>query len=192
MKRLLLFFWLITCVLLAGCASTGQQDSTPVPATDDTLQSQQAGDVPPVGTNGVVKHNTMQLTLYYPSADAAHLVTEVRSFPINDSPARIAVEALLGGTNQPQTAKVFPPNTKLRRLWIKDEVAYVDFNKAILKGSGGSASEILLVTSVVNTLTEFPSVEKVKFLVEGKAIDTLYGHMDLSEPLSRSPGIIKK
>jgi spore germination protein GerM len=191
MKRLLFLFWLIACFLLAGCANSEQQGSTPV-TTTDALEAQQSSAVPPAETTDVVKHNTMQLTLYYPSADGAHLVPEVRSFPINDSPARIAVEALLSGTNQPQTAKVFPSDTKLRRLWIKDEVAYVDFNKAILKGNGGSASEILLVASVVNTLTEFPSVEKVKFLVEGKAIDTLYGHMDLSEPLSRSPGIIKK
>lgn len=191
MKRFLLLFGLITCFLLVGCANSGQQDNTPV-TTTDAMQPQQSSEVPPVENNGVIKHNTMQLTLYYPSADAVHLVTEVRSFPLNDAPARIAVEALLGGTEQPQTAKVFPPDTKLRRLWIKDEVAYVDFNKTILKGNGGSATEMLLVASVVDTLTEFPTVEKVKFLVEGKAIDTLYGHMDLSEPLSRSPGMIKK
>lgn len=191
MKRFLLLFGLITCLLLVGCASSEPQGSTPVIANDAT-QPQQTSEVPPAENSVVVKHNTMQLTLYYPSADAAHLVPEVRSFPINEAPARIAVEALLGGTNLPQTAKVFPTDTKLRRLWIKDEVAYVDFSKAILKGNGGSASETLLVASVVNTLTEFPTVEKVKFLVEGKSIDTLYGHLDLTEPLSRSPGIIKK
>lgn len=192
MKRFLLFLGLLACLLLAGCAGSAQPpDSVPV-ATIDSTQLQPANGVPSDETVGVIKPNTMQLTLYYPSADAIHLVSEVRPFPINDSPARIAVEALISGTNQPQTAKVFPAGTKLRQIWIKDGIAYVDFNRAILKGNGGSASEILLVASVVNTLTEFPTVEKVKFLVEGKKIDTLYGHMDLSEALSRSPGIIKK
>ena len=191
MKRFWLFFALTACLLLAGCASSDQQGSIPA-VPDATNQPQQPSEVPPVENADVLKPNTMQLTLYYPSADAVHLISEVRSFPIDHAPAKIAVEALIGGTNLPQTAKVFPNGTKLRQLSIKDGIASVDFNQAILKGNGGSATEILLVTSVVNTLTEFSTVEKVNILVEGKKIDTLYGHMDLSEPLSRSPGIIKK
>lgn len=45
--------------------------------------------------------------------------------------------------------------------------------------------------AVVNTLTEFPGVEQVQILVEGKRVDTLYGHLDVYDPMSRSPGIIK-
>ena len=52
--------------------------------------------------------------------------------------------------------------------------------------------EILTVGAIVNTLTEFPDVEKVQILVEGKKVSTLFGHLDVSDPLSRSPGIIKK
>jgi germination protein M len=192
MKRFWLFFALTACLLLAGCASGEQQGSIPPVASDSTNQPQQPSDVSPAENAGVLKPNSMQLTLYYPSADAVHLVPEVRSFPIDHAPARIAVEALIGGTNNPQTAKVFPSGTKLRQISIKDGIASVDFNQAILKGNGGSATEILLVSSIVNTLTEFSTVEKVNILVDGKKIDTLYGHMDLSEPLSRSPGIIKK
>ena len=190
MNRLWILGGLLICLLETGCASEPQGNTPVVPTA-------QADSQPPDVINPAVgmedlKHNVMQLTLYYPSADAVHLLPEVRSFPLNDSPARTAIEALIGGTSQPQTAKVFPAGTKLRQIWIKDDIAYVDFNHFILKGNGGSATEILLVASVVNTLTEFPTIEKVQFLVDGKKIDTLYGHVDLTEPLSRSRGIIKK
>ncbi len=190
MKRFGLFFGFLLCLLLAGCANSQQESVPSTSTTDSTQQPAQAADAPAALVKG--SQNSMQLTLYYPSEDAIHLIPEVRSFPINDTPARTAVEALLSGTSQPQRAKVFPQGTKLRQLTVKDDIAYVDFNGSILKGNGGSATEILLVTSVVNTLTEFPKIEKVQFLVEGKKIDTLYGHMDLTEPLSRSPGLIKK
>jgi spore germination protein GerM len=36
----------------------------------------------------------------------------------------------------------------------------------------------------VNTLTGLPGLEKVKFLIEGKELETLAGHMELSEPVA--------
>lgn len=194
MRRFLFCSGLFVCLLLAGCANSSEQATTTTPAStmDSSQQPQSNGTVPSAANTETVKHNSMQLTLYYASSDGIHLVPEVRSFPMSETPARTAVEALLDGTNKPQTTKVFPQGTKLRQLTIKDGIASVDFTGTILKGNGGSATETLLVASIVTTLTEFPHIEKVRILVEGKKVDTLYGHLDLTEPLSRSPGIIKK
>ena len=46
--------------------------------------------------------------------------------------------------------------------------------------------------AIVNTLTEFAAVERVQILVEGKKVNTLFGHVDISEPLGRSVAIIKE
>ena len=51
--------------------------------------------------------------------------------------------------------------------------------------SGGSTGEEMLIGSIVNTLTDFPEVQKVQILIEGASVETLSGHMDLSEPLTR-------
>jgi spore germination protein GerM len=81
----------------------------------------------------------------------------------------------------------------LKNLTVRDHIAYVDFNDKIIKNNvGGSATEILIVAAVVNTLTEFPDIHKVQILVEGKTVETLSGHMSVGQPLSRSEGIIKK
>ncbi|MDU2064193.1 MAG: GerMN domain-containing protein [Sporomusaceae bacterium] len=195
MKRYLILalFVIFPMLLLTGCDNSQSAATT---STSGANASTDAAKTPvqPVaaGTPIDSKLSYVKFNLYFPSDDGAHLVMEPRTFPLNDQPAHMAVEALLTGSNQPHTAKVFPAGTKLRQLTIKDGVAYVDFNKALLKGNGGSATEMLLVTSLVNTLTEFSTVDKVQILVEGKKIDTLYGHMDLSVPLSRSESIVKK
>ena len=49
----------------------------------------------------------------------------------------------------------------------------------------------MLVGSIVNTLTEFPEVKKVQILIDGTHVETLSGHMDLSEPLVRMTELLK-
>lgn len=194
-RKLIISLGLTACLLFVAGCDTPQSATVP---NANNSNSTQPSATAPTATNSATssavdqKHSFMKLNLYFPSSDGAHLVLEVRNLPMNENPARTAIEALISGSNQPQTAKVFPAGTKLQQISIKDGTAYVDFNKAILKGNGGSATELLLVTSVVDTLTEFSTIEKVQFSVDGKKIDTLYGHMDLSEPLSRSESIIKK
>ena len=56
---------------------------------------------------------------------------------------------------------------------------------------GGSTGEELLIGSVVNTLTEFKEVNAVKFLIDGQEVETLSGHMDLSEPIKRMENLMK-
>jgi len=48
------------------------------------------------------------------------------------------------------------------------------------------------VGAIVNTLTEFAAVERVQILVDGEKVNTLFGHVDVTEPLGRSAAIIKE
>ena len=55
------------------------------------------------------------------------------------------------------------------------------------KHSGGVLQELLTVYSVVNTLTEnLPAVTSVQLLVDGREPNTLAGHVDLRQPLSKN------
>lgn len=80
-----------------------------------------------------------------------------------------------------------PPGTRLRKLTIsEDGTASVDFSREFVENfPGGSQWEALVIYSVVDTLTEFDRVKRVRFLVEGEPISDLGGHVDLSEPLER-------
>ena len=127
------------------------------------------------------------LTLYFANWDASALQREQRQVRQTATPARQAVEELLAGTNSEGMVAVIPAGTRLRGFSVRDGVAYVDLSDAILQTPNrGSAVETLIVSSLVNTLTEFSDIEQVRILIEGKEVETLYGHMDLSEPLRRS------
>jgi len=139
-----------------------------------------------------VSHPVAALQLYYADKDAKYLVGEVRKADDKGNLPETALELLLAGTKKPGLVNVIPPGTKLKSLIIRDGTAYADFNENLLKVKGGSTTEIFLVGSIVNTLTEFKSINQVQILVEGKKIDTITGHLDLSKPVGRSEKIIKK
>ncbi|HWR41818.1 GerMN domain-containing protein [Sporomusa sp.] len=187
LRLLIMAFLLSLAFLVAGCDNSAPVNQT-APATPEkvTEQSQQTN-------TASSPDRTMQLVVYHATKDAMYLVPEAYKVPVNSHPARTAIELLLAGTKNPELVSVMPSGTKVKNLTVKDHIAYVDFDdKLIKKNVGGSASETLLVGAIVNTLTEFPDIHKVQILVEGKKIETISGHMDTSEPLSRSERIIKK
>lgn len=172
---------LLIAVFAAGCDSN-QAVTAPQPGV--TTADKQAAQ--PAAA-------TMSVTVYYATKDAMYLVPETRTVPKSDHPAQTAVEQLLSEPKNAALVRTLPEGTKVKGITVKDHIAYVDFDGTLLKkGHGGSAGEILAVGSIVNTLTEFPEIYKVQIMVEGKKVETLYGHLDTSEPLSRSEEIIKK
>ena len=103
-----------------------------------------------------------------------------------------AMKSLLTGTKEKGQTNVFPKKAKLRSIVVKDGIATVDFSKELQTNfSGGSTGEEMLIGSIVNTLTDFPEVQKVSILIDGSAVETLSGHMDLSEPLTRMTELLK-
>lgn len=183
---------MLVVMLITGCASNvpAVQPSDAVkPQAVDGNTSQTTGS----DSNLSNTPDKMAITVYRATNDAMYLVPEVHIQPKNDHPAKTAIELLLAPPTKANVVSVIPQGTKLKHITVKDHIAYVDFNDKIIKnGTGGSASERLLVGSIVNTLTEFSEIEKVQILIEGKQIETIYGHVDVSEPLSRSENIIKR
>lgn len=187
-RLLIMAALMIVVFIIAGCDSS-TPNSQPTPAVPDgkmTEQPQQAGNV------ATKPEQTMQLVVYHATKDAMYLVPETHKVPVNSQPARTAMELLQAGPKNSELVGVMPEGTKINKVTVKEHIAYVDFNDKLIKKGGGSASEILLVGAIVNTLTEFPDIQQVQILVNGKKIDTISGHMDTSEPLSRSEKIIKK
>lgn len=186
-------FLLVSILLIAGCTS-----NTSISRNSDN--SLHADAEQPVGVfpNATIpsqqpSQETMQITTYQATADAMQLIPKIQVVPKTDRPARTALDLLTAEFKNRELISIVPPGTKVLNVKVKDHIAYANFNANIVKNnSGGSANERLLVAAIVDTLTEFPEIQKVQILVEGKKIDTINGHMDVSEPLSRSEEIIKK
>jgi spore germination protein GerM len=57
---------------------------------------------------------------------------------------------------------------EVKGVRIEDGTAYTDFSKELYSYGGGSCFTEAIETSIVNTLKQFPEVEKVVILVEGR------------------------
>jgi germination protein M len=170
----------LVVLMAVGCAATNTSPGAN-PTPDQTVE-----------TPNNVKTEKMVLTLYFATKNASNLVAEKREVAKTTHPARTAMEELIVGPKNAELEKVVPAATKLRDVKIKNHVAYVDFSEDFVKGHwGGTAGEIITTSAIINTLTEFSDIKRVQFMVEGKNLETLTGHLDLREPLQRNEAIIK-
>lgn len=66
-------------------------------------------------------------------------------------------------------------------FFVKDKLAVVDLNRSVAEGHrSGIMVEDFTVISLIDTLfANFPQLEEVKILVDGKERETLAGHVDL-------------
>jgi len=135
---------------------------------------------------------TMRLAVYYLKLDErnAYLVREVHEVPKTLEVARAALQELIGGEPvTPGARRVLPPGTRVLGIKIEDGLATVDFSKEVLQANVGAEGEALGIQSIVNTLTEFPQVNRVAFTVEGRldqAARDWWGHVGLyGQPFRR-------
>lgn len=179
----------LSIALFSGCAG-------PDPSYGSTNKPSVAAPAEPLTKPAdpvKAPEETVPVKVYFGTHEARYIVAEVRLLKKDAQLKQRAMEALVAGPRQPELVAVVPPATKVRSVVVRDRTAFVDFSGEIVtRGFGGSSKEILAVGAIVNTLTEFPDVERVQILVEGKKVSTLFGHLDVSDLLSRSPDIIKK
>ena len=135
--------------------------------------------------NGVT---TMEVTVYYPDQSGISLIPVKREIKFSDDKQKYieTVNLLLENPTEEDLTKIFPKGAKINSVTLEKDTAIVDFDSSITKNFvGGSTGEEFLINSVVDTLTDFDEVKQVRFLIDGKEVETLAGHMDLSEPIKR-------
>jgi spore germination protein GerM len=97
--------------------------------------------------------------------------------------AKEILNTLLAGPVDPE-ARTLPPDAALLAFYIlPDGTAVADFSEAL--GSSipsGIESEQLAVDSITRTLeANVPQVQRLKILIHGQEVDTLAGHLDLTQ-----------
>ena len=186
---LVLALTLLCAMVLAGCDEQKQGE-----AGSKTVVSSSSGSSSSSSSSSQSgsKAQLVNIKVYYPDENATGLVAVEKIIKDTDNKYQAAVEALMAGTEKKGLANVFPKKAKLLQVTVSGKVAKVDFSRELQKNFvGGSTGEEMLVGSVVNTLTEFPEIQKVQILVDGQEVETLSGHMDLSQPLPRMTELLK-
>ena len=197
MKKILLLAMAAILIFATGCEN--QQPPEEKPNPPKTVQSEKPDKKPaenksekpsePKQTAPEQKIQSAEVKVYYPDESGTKLVPVEKKIQFVDEAEKYsaALTELMQKPKEKNLTTVFPSHAKVKSVTREGETAVVNFDGSILKGFvGGSTGEEFLVNSVVDTLTEFNEIKQVKFLIDGKEIETLSGHMDLSEPIKRT------
>jgi len=150
---------------------------------------------PAGGTRGsVVTGEKQKVKLYFSDLNERFLIPEERYITKEKSPDRtikVLVEALIEGPHT-DLIETFSRETVLRGVAVKNGIASIDFGKNLIDlHPGGSASEMMTIYSLANTVTiNVPSVTKVRILIDGTGVETIKGHIDTSRPFETNRELI--
>jgi spore germination protein GerM len=138
---------------------------------------------PGISNRPLVRQDSQQVTIYrVVSSDTDQWLEPITAkAPLEGEPMAGALNLM---ANLPPDESPLPPETHAVSVTLRDNgVAWADFNDALVSNfPGGSLPESLLINSVLKTLAQFPGVRAVQFTVDGKIIESIGGHMDVSEP----------
>ena len=121
------------------------------------------------------------------------MVAEERKISKVTGIARATMEELIKGPTELGLKATLPVNTKLLDINIREDgLAIVDFSGDLIKELPTTATaEKLAVYSIVNTLSQFPTVQEVEMRIDGRNVDTLLGYVDLDQTLVQDTSMIK-
>jgi hypothetical protein len=150
--------------------------ATPAPTAVPSSQSSGGPEATPSPTPA--SGEMMVVRTYYVQGGGVGvegLVPTLREVPRTSGVARAAMAALLDGgpiaIAYVDISTAIPAGTRLLGVSVRDGVATVNLSREFETG-GGSASMSYRLGQVVYTLTQFPTVQAVLFLVEGKPVET--------------------
>ena len=152
--------------------------------TDEAAAEETPRPAPEEGSAG----RRISVRLYFEAPDRDGLLPEEREIAFSPDLAgqlRTVVEELAKGSTTGLLATL-PPGTRVLEVFVQARgVAHVDLSAEAGAGlPGGSRAELFTVYSIVNTIvTNFPSVSRVRILVDDRPLTSLGGHVDLSRPL---------
>jgi germination protein M len=176
MRPVVLF--LLVAAVCAGCGS-GSKPRTVTVTTIETLPA-----APPTSTTQAPAGSTV--VPYFIEGDQVAAGEPVET--PERGVAAAALRAVLDGPNGRELAAglttAVPPDTRLLDLTIADGLARVDLSGHFREGEGAPATRQRLA-QVVYTLTQFPTVQRVRVRIDGHTVSPL-GDVKLDRGLRRA------
>jgi spore germination protein GerM len=150
---------------------------------------------PPQEDGEPMDDRAREIILYFDAStpQREYLAPETRKVTGDNLPLRAIQELIKGPAEGSDLKPVLPKEAEVKSVRVEDGIAYVDFNKEFPESLNvGSSGEALVISAIVNTLTEFPEIQKVQILIEGEKRESLAGHLDISQPLERNEAMIRR
>lgn len=186
-----LLILILTC---SGCLYASEDEKDKLPYLGESLEraeGEQVLDRPEVSVIPLAETGEKTRVVLYFADQRGNLVAEPREITRVKGIARRTMQELCRGPAGEGRFPVIPAGVEVKDINISDGLATVNFSRELTSShGGGSSGELLTVYAIVNTLTQFQTVERVQILVDGRKIETLAGHVDISVPLARDGHLI--
>jgi spore germination protein GerM len=159
--------------------------------TEDSSTNQETSVTSEETGNNNSSNEEVTINVYYSDQNGEYLIGEARILS-GSSKYVDAISEMMKEPIDSSLVKLIPESTKINSVTVKDGMANVDLSKNFVDDRFVSdTTDILLIYSIVNTLTEFPDVNSVEFYIDGIRLNVL-GQLDLQGPLFRRSDLIKK
>jgi spore germination protein GerM len=143
------------------------------------------------------KDQSINLNLYFDSSsskDKAEVGKEERLVNKEELIGEIIMQELLKGPANVSSLKpILPKETRLLSFSIKEGIAYVSLSSEA-RTTMSPAKEEACLRGILNSLTQLPSITKVKLMLENKDVKSIGGNYDVSKPFGKEDieSILKK
>lgn len=110
---------------------------------------------------------------------------------------QLAIEQLISGpytiegVSKNNVLPTVPRGTVLNKVTVKENTCYVDFSKEFLNKED-NITDYVAIYSVVNTLVELPSVNKVQFSIDGEQVLKYNQNINFGEAFERNLDLVKE
>jgi len=173
---------LVALLSACGQAKPPAQSQAPQNSTEaqHPAQGSQAQTSPPADEN-----KQMTIKAYYGDEQGENLVEKQVpiSFKQENDKYKAALEALANSPD-PKLAPLFKGFT-IRSVALKDKLLTVDVSMSP-ESRLGSGGEALLLQALKKTIFQFSEIDSFDLLLDGQAVESLMGHMDLPHPFHKS------
>ena len=134
-----------------------------------------------------------EISLYFADSSGEKLVEYQTQLDMeSNSPIeKKVIEQLIEGPKDSKLQSTIPEGTKVIKTSLKDGVCYVDLNAKFLNGVPGVNDE-LVVYSIVDSLVELPTINKVQFTIEGQRVAKYRETIPFDGTFERNLDIMKK
>lgn len=153
--------------------------------TEQTAEQARRELLPPTPVNSSEPRVKAQM-FWGSRANDGTLTPVTVELPLSSDPtlrAKEILNTLLAGPVDPE-ARTLPPDAALLAFYIlPDGTGVADFSEALASSiPSGIQSEQLAVDSITRTLeANVPQVQRLRILIHGQEVDTLAGHLDLTQ-----------
>ena len=174
---------ILSTILLVSLSACGEDTSTFSPergevsdSGDKDLEKQKEGNESNKEENESNKEDEkiqQTVKVYFSDNQAMNLIEVEQDVEISkgESLELKLIEALKAQPSDPEMFNAVSENIIINSVKVENKLATLDLSSENL--SGGSTEEMFLIDSIVASLTSLDTVDSVKFLVDGKEVETL-------------------